>query len=92
MATSSTIDIDSLIGHQAAYECTECGGPEPAASHAGCDNCGAQGDIVPRGTVVRRRLAAVETITEATTALLLQVVADPRPRGTTAYEAQLGGG
>jgi hypothetical protein len=28
-------------------------------------------------------------MTETTTTLMLQLVADPRPRGTAAYEAQL---
>lgn len=38
------------ILHDSEWECDECGGPSPATSHAGCQHCGGQGNIVARGT------------------------------------------
>lgn len=41
--------------HNAPYECIVCEGPESSAtSNSGCRNCGAQDDIVPRGTRIKR--------------------------------------
>ena len=50
--------------HQAPFECETCGWPEwSATSMMGCYNCGSQDDIVPRGTVNRRRRLAREGAT-----------------------------
>lgn len=43
-----------LIEHDADWECNECGGPSPETSMQGCQFCGGQGDIVPRGTAMIR--------------------------------------
>lgn len=49
-------DAELNIGHNAPYECISCGGPEwSASSKSGCYRCGAQDEIVPRGTVARLR-------------------------------------
>jgi|GEM_PF-5801329 len=57
----SIADDNLDIGHSAPYECVACGGPEwSATSSSGCSSCGAQDDIVPRGTVALRRQQAAE--------------------------------
>lgn len=40
------------------WECDECAGPSSATSMSGCQFCGGQGDIVPRGTARIRTTCA----------------------------------